>query len=277
MSNITVGSNALVWGAVITLAAAGLAGFTFLGKSRSSKVVTESFAQPLNGQKRARVEINTGTGHLTIAGLERGKSDLASGEIQYLDNQTRPLESLETVDGRVVFTLKDSSTPSGFRFPWEACKVATEWKVNLNPAVAIDLDAYSGGGNVNFDLSTLTLTGLKVDSGGGNMDVSMPEHSEALNSLVRTGGGNVTVRLGDSFNGSSVLEARSGAGNVAVVLPANVEARITASSGAGKVTVDPRFVKVGDKTYQSAGYEQAVDKIEITAASGAGNVTVTVK
>ena len=73
---------------------------------------------------------------------------------------------------------------------------------------------------------------------------------------------------------NNVLDASSGAGNVLVRVPRGVAARIHASSGLGKVVVDPRFSKTARDTYQSPDYDGATDRVEITAKSGAGNVII---
>ncbi len=60
-------------------------------------------------------------------------------------------------------------------------------------------------------------------------------------------------------------------------IPNGVPARIHATSGLGKATVDPRFSKTEDNTYQSSDYDGAANKVEITVHSGAGNVSVNTK
>ena len=70
------------------------------------------------------------------------------------------------------------------------------------------------------------------------------------------------------------VTAKTGAGNVTVSVPSGVAAKIHASSGLGKVIVDPRFSKLDDNTYQSPDYDAAANRVEITASSGAGNVSV---
>jgi hypothetical protein len=61
---------------------------------------------------------------------------------------------------------------------------------------------------------------------------------------------------------------------VAICLPAGVAALIHATTGMGKVIVDPQFSQIDKYTYQSPDYDSAVDRIEIKAKSGAGNVSV---
>jgi hypothetical protein len=41
--------------------------------------------------------------------------------------------------------------------------------------------------------------------------------------------------------------------------------------------MEPRLSKIGAHLYQSADYENAVNKLDITVHSGAGNISVTTK
>jgi len=140
--------------------------------------------------------------------------------------------------------------------------------------MAGDISAHTGGGNVKLNLADMTLASLSADTGGGNMDVILPEHAADLRVKARTGGGNISIEIGDAITGSNTVEATSGAGNVVVEVPRGIPARVNASTGMGKVIVEPRFSRLGAHMYQSAEYELAADKLEISVHSGAGNVSV---
>ena len=88
-----------------------------------------------------------------------------------------------------------------------------------------------------------------------------------------TGGGNIDILLPDTDSSMKVV-AKTGAGNVTILLPDGIKARLHASSGLGKIILPPQFKKTGDKTYQCDGYEEFACKVEIEATSGAGNVIV---
>ena len=109
------------------------------------------------------------------------------------------------------------------------------------------------------------------------MEVAMPEKAANLDVAVTSGGGNVHVEMGRGTTGGNTVKAESGAGNVSVMVPGGLAARIHATSGMGQVIVPPGFDKIAEHTYQSADYDEARDKIEITAQSGLGNVSVTTK
>ncbi len=244
----------------------------------ANKVLTYSLSEPLNGAKTAKVDIYTGSGNLTINQLAGGEPLLASGTLQYPENQGIPTKSVTEDDGQVTLTLKGGrGAQSWFRLPWDACIGAFEWQVHLSPKISSDITARSGGGNVKLDLAGMTVTRVLADTGGGNMAVVLPDNAANLDVTARTGGGDVTVEIGNAMKGRNTVIAHSGAGNVVVQVPDGIAAKVHATSGLGKVMVDPRFGKIDKTTYQSSDYDNAANKVEITVGSGAGNVTVNAK
>jgi Cell wall-active antibiotics response LiaF, C-terminal len=244
----------------------------------TKKVLTENLSEPMNGATSAKVDINTDSGNLTIDRLAGGEQMLASGTLQYLESQGLPTRTLASSNGQATLTLKSGGTgQSWFHFPWATCNGATEWQIHLNPTVSSEITAHSDGGNVKLDLAGMAVTRVSADTGGGNMDVVLPDNAAHLGVTAKTGAGNVTVEIGSGITGSNTVSASSGAGNVAVLVPNGVAAKIHATSGMGKVIVGSRFSKVDSRTYQSPDYDGAANKIEITANSGAGNVSVNAK
>jgi len=243
--------------------------------SSNKGILTYNLSEPLCGASTAKVDIDTENGNLTIDTLTGGEPVLASGTLEYIKNQAMPTRSMDIRNEHAVFTLK--STGLGrpwFQLPWAACNGATIWQIHLNPNVQADITARSGGGNVELDLSGMTVTRVSADSGGGNLRVILPDHAANLSVAAKTGGGNVTVEIGRGTTGSNILNATSGAGNIEVYIPSGIAARIYATSGWGKEIVDSRFGNIEKHTYQSADFNTASDKVEITAQSGAGNVIV---
>ena len=239
------------------------------------KILTYNLSEPLCEATTAKVDIDTASGNLTIDTLIGGEPVLVSGTLEYVENQQMPTRSVDINNGRATLTLKSTSMGRPlFRLPWSGCIAATDWEIHLNPDVQADISARSGGGDVKLNLTGMTLTRVIADSGGGNLDVVLPDNMANLSVTAKTGGGNVTVHLGNGIKGSNILTATSGAGNVEVRIPSGLAARIYATSGWGKEIVDSRFVNIDKHKYQSLDFDRAADKVEITVQSGAGNVIV---
>lgn len=216
----------------------------------TKNVLTEKLSEPLNGATTAKIDIHAGDGNLTIDQLTGSDQVLASGTLEYLESL--PTRNLVIRNGQATLTLNGGGNRQPwFRFPWAACNGATEWQIHLNPAVLSDITAHSDGGNVKIDLSGMAVTHLSAYTGGGNMDVVLPDNVANLS-----------------------VTAKTGAGNVVVSIPSGMAAIIHATTGLGKTIVDERFNKTGDKTYQSSDFDSAANKVEITVQSGAGNVIV---
>ncbi len=244
----------------------------------ANNVLTDEFFVPLNEAKTARVDIHAGDGNLAIDALAAGEQALASGRLQYFENQGLPARKLDANGDQVTLTLRGGADRRPrFRLPWSACNGATEWQVHLNPAVSVDITAHSDGGNLRLDLAGMAVRRLAADTGGGNLEVALPDQAAGLNVTAKTGGGKVSIEIGRGLTGSSAVEAGSGAGEVVVRIPGDVAARIHATTGLGKVIVDPQYVQVEKYTYQSAGFDSAADRVEIKAHSGAGNVIISTK
>ncbi len=219
---------------------------------RSNDLLTDSLSEPLNGVTAAKVDINSESGNLTIDPLTSGEQVLASGQLQYSEKQGPPIRTLDSDNGFANFALRGAvSGRPWFRFPWAACNGALEWQIYLNLTVSFDIIAHSGGGNLKLNLSGLTVTRVSADTGGGNVEVVLPDTPADLN-----------------------IAAKSGAGNVDIHLPGGIEARVQALSGLGKVIMDSRFNRTDSNTYQTPGYDGAAHKVEIIAKTGAGNVTI---
>jgi hypothetical protein len=240
-------------------------------------VLTHTLSEPLCGATTAKIHVDVADGNLTIDRLTSGEQVLASGTLQYLPKQGLPTRSVNVENGQATLTLKARSTGRPwFHFPWSACNGATEWQIHLNPDIQSDVTANSGGGNVKLDLGGMAITRVSAETGGGNMDVILPDNAANLRVNAKTGGGNVNVEIGHGITGSNTVNAQSGAGNVVVQIPSGIAARIHAATGWGKAIIDARFSK-SDNVYESSDFDSAVNRVEITVGSGAGNVSVNTK
>jgi hypothetical protein len=226
-----------------------------IGSNMAKKILTHNLSEPLGSATTAKVDINAGDGNLMIDKLTGGEQVLASGALQYMENQGLPTRLVNTSNGQATLTLRASGAGQPwFRFPWAACNGATEWQIHLNPTVSVDLTAHSDGGNVKLNLAGMAVTRVSADTGGGNMDVVLPDKAANLS-----------------------VSAKTGAGNVVVYIPSGVAARIHATTGLGKAIVDPQFSKTDNNTYQSSDFDSAATRVEVSVKSGAGNVSVSTK
>jgi DUF4097 and DUF4098 domain-containing protein YvlB len=244
------------------------------GNPAGGTALTKNLSEPLNGATSASVDINSATGNLTVDRFSGDEPVLASGALQYFGDQ-EPTHTLNVSDGHATLTLRGvGDAQPCIRLPWQTDNGAVEWLVHLNPGVPSDLTVHTGGGNVKLNLAGMIVKGLSADASGGNVDVVLPNNAAGLSVTAKTGAGNVNVEIGGGTTGRNSVDANSGAGNVSVRLPSGVAAKVNVTSGMGKVIVDSQFSKTDADTYQSPGYDDAADRVEITLHSGAGDVSV---
>jgi predicted membrane protein len=241
----------------------------------AKEIINQIFSTPRDGIKTANIDIEVSTGNLILGILPAGSPLLASGTLQYLEGQDQPAVSVAADKGHADLSLRaNNAKPQWSLLPWKACLGATSWTFNLHPIVLSDIRVHSGGGNLQLNLDGTAVKNVFAETGGGNVDLSLPSDLEDIQVLAKSSGGNVTVRIGQNTTGYSKVEVGSGAGNVTASIPDEIPARIHAASGLGKVMIDPRFKKIGEKEYQSPEFEKAESRIELTIQSGAGNVEV---
>jgi predicted membrane protein len=113
------------------------------------------------------------------------------------------------------------------------------------------LKVNTSAGHTTLELEKLSLTSLSVDSGVGSTDITLPSQANGLTATI---------------NG--------GVGSLNVTIPSGVEARIKVDSGLGNVTVDDRFSKTDEHTYQSSGYSEAKNKLNLSLDAGVGSVNI---
>ncbi len=193
----------------------------------AKNVLTQNLSEPLGSATTAKINIDNGDGNMLLDGLTGGEPVLASGTLEYLEKLGQPTRTLDTNDGQANLTLKASGgRQTWFRFPWQACNGATTWNVHLNPKVQSDITAHSGGGNVKIDLAGMAITRLAADTGGGNMDVVLPDNAAGIDVTAKSGGGNVTVEIGGGTTGSNSINVASARALAAWAkfIPALVEA-----------------------------------------------------
>ncbi len=218
----------------------------------SKNMLIEEFSAPLNDATTLKIDVNSGFGNLMIDSLPGNGQLLASGALQYFEKQAAPTRTLNYKDGQATLMLSGEAPKRGWlRIPWSASNGATEWHIHLNPAIPSDITANSGGGNIKLYLAGIPVTRLSTGTGGGNIDVVLPDHAAGLS-----------------------VTAKSGAGTVTLHVPGSMAVKLHATSGLGKIVISSRFNKIDRDTYQTPGYEAAANRVEITASTGAGNVVI---
>jgi hypothetical protein len=126
------------------------------------------------------------------------------------------------------------------------------WRFLVHQQVPLTLDVDAGASSLDFDLTDLKVTHLKVDMGASILKVKLPMNA-----------------------GNTRLDIDSGAATIHLNVPQGVAARLRLDQGASSLDIDElRFPMQGSGFYQSADYETAANKVEINLSGGANALKV---
>jgi len=202
---------------------------------------TSSFTEPLDGVGSARVGVDFGAGKLLLGSLPESSQNLAEAQF----GGSGKVDATVKRHGSEA-TLQLSRTSGSFL--WGADE---EWNVNLSRRVAIDLDLNTGASNVELDLTDLLVDKFTLNAGASKIQVWFPR---------TVGGTDATVK--------------AGAADLDLVVPEGVAARISIDAVLANVNVDEtRFPKKGDR-YESAGFDEAPNRLTLEIDSGAARITI---
>jgi hypothetical protein len=169
--------------------------------------------------------------------------------------------------------------------------------LRLSPKVRLNLQAHSGVGENDLDLTGLMLERLEIQSGVGETHLSMLESNPAVCEMVEissgvgefevVGLGNFNFRklnfrggIGEStldFSGNwsevGSVKVEVGVGSIEIRLPRDIGAEVTISKGFFSNFEIDGFVKKGD-TYYSENLDRVDHSLKIHIRSGIGEVEV---
>lgn len=208
-------------------------------------VASQQITQPLDGARDAEVHIQFGVGTLHIGALANS-TDLLAGAISLYGRER--LERDFNVSNGTAYLRLNSNTDGVFPF-WNTDGGTRTWDLGLNPNVPMDLQVDTGASEANLDLEQLNLSDLAVHGGVGQATIVLPER------------------------GQLTAEVDAGVGQVTIKVPEGVDARINVEQGLGNISVSGDFDRNGD-TYESPGYDNATNRIDLDVNGGVGQVVV---
>jgi hypothetical protein len=199
---------------------------------------------PLEDCREAEVTINHGAGRLEI-GPGAEPDVLLSGRFEGGLERTY---SQSGNQARIKISL-----PAELAFPFTGWGYSNGflWQIVLNPEVNYSLRLNTGAGDTRLDLTNLSVSAIRVDTGASNTEVLLPESA-----------------------GETKVDLHGGANTIKLYVPQNVAARIQVQAVMSGVDVDmARFPKLGG-IYQSPDYDTAMNRVDVKFEGGVGSISV---
>lgn len=207
---------------------------------------THEVQVPLEGAERADIDIRVGVSELQLRSRS-GAGEVVSGTVRTGRGETFRQSTDRRGDTIVVRLMSEQRGTSGIQRGQDR-----GWDLVLAEDVPTDLTISTGVGRGRLDLRGLTLTGLRVDAGVGETVATLPEPRE----------------------GSYQASFDTGVGATTVRVPSDAEVRIAVDRGLGSVTARGGFEALGGDVYQTAGYADARERIDIAIDGGVGAITI---
>ncbi|MBI4761896.1 MAG: toast rack family protein [Chloroflexota bacterium] len=278
--------NLKIISAVLVLALASLAcGFNVDLPERVTPgaEVKESIVVAGSGSAETRLTLSFGAGSLN---LSPGAEGLVEGTAVYNVPALKP----EIIQSEGSVEIKQGGLKNIANFN----DIKNQWDLKLGSA-PLDLNINAGAYSGRFELGGLSLTSLTVKDGAAQVELSFAEPNLSEMSVLRyeTGASNVTLSglananfstlmfaggAGDyklDFSGElkrdGTVDISAGAGNVHLVIPKSVNAKVTVDSALASVNFSSNWSQSGN-TYIQNG---SGPTLTIIVKMAAGTLTIT--
>ncbi len=249
-----------------------LKGFETQSLSEPTRSVVSLPAEKI---KSAEIKIKFESPGAIIYGLE-DSNDLINGEVTYIGeldfisdvSNDRATVSLETRNEGDWFTWLNPVN-------WFVEETEDSWEIGLNANVPLDLYLDLGSGSAELDLEKLAITSLFVDGAAGPSNLLLPVGTYDVEYDVASG--SARMILPDS--GQQKILVKGGSGSLKIDIPESMEIRLVIEGGSGRLQLgDKRLEELAkfddESVWQTKGYEDALNRVEIFIDIGSGNVTI---
>lgn len=249
-----------------------------LGPSWLGELKEEQVSYPAEGVTEAEINLDLSSFDTQVTALS-DSANLIEADLVYAGDLTFDTQkSGEKATVRLSTQEGDDWTFWANPANWFQPGREDEWQIGLNPDVETDLDLNLGSGNPTLDLEDLSLTDLVVNSGSGGADMTLPGGDYDM--TFDSGSGSVEIVFPDS--GRHAFRVQSGSGSVTMIIPAEMEVRLVVEdAGSGglhlrrdDLTRIERGQDEDEGVWETAGYEDSRDRVELRLDTGSGSVTI---
>ena len=229
--------------ALATLCACAPGGHLSTG-GRAAETIRES--RVIERQKAAhaeqiQVDLNMHAGELRLSG---GAAELLEADFAYDNPAWKPEVRLDGASFRARLSVRqpgDQGTLDHFK---------NEWKLKLGNGLPLDLNLHCGAGENSLDLRQLTLRGVDVSLGAGQVD----------------------IQLGPNAQKDYQVRVQGGVGEATIHVPKEVGVIASAAGGIG--SVETRGMTKEGGQWHNAAYGKSRATIRLDVKGGIGQINI---
>ena len=214
----------------------------FGSKIRNRDLAEENLAIPLESAREAVIDIHHGAGTLKL-GNGASAGQLLEGNF------------LGGVEHRVDYSGQWASvylsTPSNVIFGLPTSSQGLRWDIRLTHAIPLDIRLHTGAGENQADFSGLLVRKLLLETGASSSVITLPARADQTHVDVHAGAASVVLRV-----------------------PKGVAGRIRLNSGLVKTQIDNVHFPFNGTNYETPGYEEAENRVEISVEAGVGSIEI---
>jgi hypothetical protein len=261
-----------------------------LTKVGRTRTITRTVQQGTATSVDATIDMRNGS--LAVGG---GATDLMRGEFTYNVESWRPSITYTPTGSNARLVVKQ-----GGGWNWSFWRARNDWDLRFKDGVQLNMSANLHAGESTFNLSTLDISGLNIDSNAGNIRADLSGNKPSLATVsTKTNAGNLSLEFGGTYAKPLTLDVSDdagnidlnlvgswrenvtgtvddSAGNITLKLPGNVGVIVTATSSFGEVDATGMRQGSGAKTWVNDKYGKTPVTMRLNVRTTAGNVHLAV-
>jgi hypothetical protein len=234
---------------------------------------TAELDAPLDGATSATTKVNFSVGRANVVALDHDSDNVFEAKITYVGEYE--FDVTGTDEKKISLRQKGS-------FPRNFGKIFGNshdliWDIALSQKVPYDLHLNGGVGEADIDLTNLTVSKLKMETGVGKITVTLPIQDMSIDARINGGVGKTDVIVPAGVSGK--LDIEGGVGAVDMVVAPDAAIRVKANAGIGDIKLPKEFNRTaGDGSFmgmkgvwETLNYADSDQQIDIVYNGGVGS------
>jgi hypothetical protein len=213
--------------------------------AHEERLASEEVAFAIGDAASGEVRLSQDAGTMNLEPMAEDSANVVEGTIR--ESSGEEATTQHNYSASVVRVAIESQWPQRYIFH---SNVENNWDLTLTRRIPLALDLSLGAGQINADLTGLTMTSVDVKIGAGQLNLTLPSGSSEMD---------VTVSVG--------------AGSAKIHVPEGAEIKVDCTTGVGNCNL-PNGSGFWGQSYTSPGYASSKSGIRIQINIGVGEAEI---